>query len=352
VQAAALAGLGLAGAVVLSDPGLVPALPDSGSLTAHAVFAAGAAPLLLLLWRAGRTYVLTRRGADLAVAIGIVWLVAAQYGLLEFSAMDAAFYAAHGFEIAGIALVGLPAALDLRAGGASRPLVGDLRAAELVTNEEAYLGARVRSLMLRLAEKDPSTAGHTRRVATLGVQIGEQLGLPAARLRVLALGGLLHDMGKLRVPDAVLKKPGPLDDDEFAVIRRHPRWGRELLAELGGFPEAVLRLVEGHHERLDGAGYPNRLAAAELELELRILAVADVYDALTAQRVYREAWPAEGALALLERDVGSAFDRRCVTALRDVLGAAAPFEARLAAAAPAPAPVPAPLTRAPAAPQA
>jgi HD-GYP domain-containing protein (c-di-GMP phosphodiesterase class II) len=347
MQAALLVALAAAGAVALAFPGLIPVLPGSGSLAAHGVFAAGAAPLLLLLWRAGRTYVLTRRAADLAVTIGIVWLIGAQYGLLEFTAMDAAFYAAHGFEIAGIALVGLPAALDLRTGGASRPLVGDLRAGELVADAEAFLGARVRSLMLRLAEKDPSTAGHTRRVATLGVQIGEQLGLPAARLRVMAVGGLLHDMGKLRVPDAVLKKPGPLDDDEFAVIRRHPTWGRQLLTELGGFSAQVLALVEGHHERLDGAGYPNGLGGADLDLELRILAVADVYDALTAERVYREAWPAERALALLEAEVGTAFDGRCVDALRDVLEAPPAFEATVGAPAPAaaPAPRPAPAAR-------
>ena len=84
--------------------------------------------------------------------------------------------------------------------------------------------------MLRLAAKDPSTEGHTRRVATLAVEIGERLGLPESRLRLLALGGLLHDMGKLSVPDHILNKPGALTDEEFAVIKRHPVWGRELLS--------------------------------------------------------------------------------------------------------------------------
>jgi HD-GYP domain-containing protein (c-di-GMP phosphodiesterase class II) len=245
-----------------------------------------------------------------------------------------------------MALVAVPAALDLRTGGASRPLVGDLRAADLVEHEEAFLGARVRALMVRLADKDPSTAGHTRRVATLGVQLGERLGLPAARLRRLAIGGLLHDMGKLRVPDAVLMKPGPLDDEEFAIIRRHPVWGRELLTELGGFPEDVLRLVEGHHERLDGGGYPHGATAVELELEIRILTVADVYDALTAERVYREAWPPERALGLLEAEIGTAFDGRCVAALRELVAPAPAFQATLAPeAAPAPAVVATPAPR-------
>ena len=143
--------------------------------------------------------------------------------------------------------------------------------------------------------------------------------MPESRLRLLALGGLLHDMGKLSVPDHILTKPGKLDDDEFAVIRRHPAWGRELLAELGGFPPLVLDLVESHHERLDGAGYPRGALAGTLPLEVRILTVADVYDALTADRVYREAWSPERAFGVLDADTGSAFDPACVAALRALL---------------------------------
>jgi HD-GYP domain-containing protein (c-di-GMP phosphodiesterase class II) len=132
---------------------------------------------------------------------------------------------------------------------------------------------------------------------------------------------LLHDVGKLSVPNAILNKPGRLTDEEFAEIRRHPGAGRKLLAELGGFPPLVLDLVESHHERLDGGGYPNRIPAGELDVAVRILTVADVYDALTADRVYREAWPSERAIALLEDETGTAFDPECVAALRELLAA-------------------------------
>ena len=102
-------------------------------------------------------------------------------------------------ELLGIVLIAIPAVLDLRQGGASRPLVGDLAATELVGAEEAFLGPRVRALMVDLAAKDRSTEEHTRRVATLACAVGEELRLPPATLRHLAIGGLLHDMGKLRV---------------------------------------------------------------------------------------------------------------------------------------------------------
>src|SRR6185312_2873292 len=143
------------------------------------------------------------------------------------------------------------------------------------------------------------------------------------------------------VPNEILSKPGRLTDSEFAEIRRHPGAGRDLLDELGGFPPLVLDLVESHHERLDGRGYPNGVCAGELDLAVRILTVADVYDALTADRVYRAAWPAERALALLDDEINTAFDPDCVEALRmlvsadqpDSLPAAAALGHRLATAA-------------------
>ncbi|HJS93143.1 MAG TPA: HD-GYP domain-containing protein [Solirubrobacteraceae bacterium] len=324
VQFAVVAVLAIAGAVALAFARHIAVVPTPSSLEANAIFAAGAAPLALLAWRAARTYLLTRRIPDLLVTEGLVWLIGAQYGLLNFTMADAGWWAAHVLEVVGIGMVGIPAALDLRHAVGSRPLVGDLRAGDLVEHEEAFLGGRVRALLVRLGEKDPSTEGHTRRVAKLAVTIGEQLGLPEKRLRQLALGGLLHDVGKLSVPNEILNKPGRLTDEEFAEIRRHPGAGRDLLSELGGFPPLVLDLVESHHERLDARGYPNGVPAGELDLAVRILTVADVYDALTADRVYREAWPAERALALLEEDTGTAFDPDCVRALASLVAAGQP----------------------------
>jgi putative nucleotidyltransferase with HDIG domain len=319
IQLALFAGVVALGIFGLLDAAAVPSVPAPRSVPALTLLAAGGGCLVVLLVRALRTALLTRRAADLAVAVGCAWLGAALYANLVLGAMTLGFYLGHLLEIAAVALVGIPVALDIKRAGASRPLVGDLTAQELVAAEEAYLGPRVRALMVRLGERDTSTEEHTRRVARLAASVADELKLPATARRHLAVGGLLHDIGKLSVPLEILRKPGPLDDAEFAAIKRHPVDGRRLLDELGGFPVAVRRLVSDHHERLDGRGYPGGLTAAELPLETRILAVCDVYDALVSDRVYRAAWTPERAFALL-REEAHAYDQVVVEALCRVVG--------------------------------
>jgi hypothetical protein len=322
------------GASALAFPSIVPAVPATGGRAAYALLAAGLALLALIAVRAARTWQLTRRPSDLLAVAGVAWLGIALATQMTVSYTQLGFYIGHLLELAGVIALGLPAALDLRRSAASRPLVGDLGATDLVAEEESFLGARVRALVLRLGEKDAATEGHTRRVAMLAVEVGEALGLPRRRLRLLALGGLLHDMGKLSVPAAVLSKPGPLDDDEFAEIRKHPEAGEQLLRVLGGFAPGVLRLVLDHHERLDGSGYPRGLTAHELDVETRILAVCDVYDALVNDRVYRPAWSQERAFGLLQD--ATEFDQTCVDALHRLV--APSFVADVAKPAPAPLP--------------
>jgi putative nucleotidyltransferase with HDIG domain len=315
----ALLVLGL-GAIGLLFPGAVPGVPAPKSPPALALLAASELGLLVLISRSVRTWQLTRRARDLLVAVGCAWLGASVITQLAIGFGGLAFYIGHALEIGGVALISIPAALDLRRGGASRPLVGDLGAPELVASEEAFLGPRVRSLVQQLAERDDSTAEHTRRVALLAARVAEELKLPAATRRHLAVGGLLHDIGKLSVPLAILQKPGSLTNEEYTEIKRHPWAGRRLLDELGGFPPTVRDLVSDHHERLDGKGYPRGLTAPELSLPVRILTVCDVYDALVSDRVYRNAWTAERAFELLRSESGDAFDPDCVEALCRVLG--------------------------------
>jgi HD-GYP domain-containing protein (c-di-GMP phosphodiesterase class II) len=297
---------------------------------------------VLLVWRAGRTYLLTRRPADLIVALGLTWLGVALVAALTLTYSDLGWWLGHMFELDGILIVAVPVALDLAHTAQARPLAGDLSAAELVSAEEVFLGSHVRALTLRLAEKDAYTEQHTRRVALRAVQVGTELGLSRGRLRTLAIGALVHDIGKLSVPDAILKKPGPLDDAEFRVIQRHCDWGGRLVDEVGTFSAGVRHLVRDHHERLDGSGYPDGIAGEAIALDTRILAVCDVYDALISPRVYRGAWSHEEAMALLHSEAGSTLDARCVAALERVLAAqAAPEPARPQRSPVAAAPVPA-----------
>jgi HD-GYP domain-containing protein (c-di-GMP phosphodiesterase class II) len=312
--------LGL-GASALVWPSLVPAVPAPESTPAFVLLAVGLAAYGLVALRAFRTFLLTQRALDLAVVIGLAWLATALVPALTMSFSQLGWWIGHEVELDGILVVGLAVAVDLAHAAQSRPLVGDLRGADLVSSEDVFLGSHVRALTVRLADKDPYTERHTRRVALRAVQVGEVLGLSGARLRSLAIGGLVHDIGKLAVPDAILRKPDVLDNDEYALVQRHPEWGTKLLNELGGFSQAVRQLVRDHHERLDGAGYPNGLKAEQLDLDTRILTVCDVYDALISKRVYRGAWSHDEAMALLHRETGTAFDGKCVAALEQVIAA-------------------------------
>jgi putative nucleotidyltransferase with HDIG domain len=321
VSVAAVIGLGIVG---MAFPSVVPAVPEPASPAAVVALVVGVALFAVLLLRALKTYLLTQRNADLAVIVGVAWLTAALPPAMLLDYMDLGWWLGHLFELAGIVLVGTAVAVDLWRSSSSRSLVGDLRAGELVAQEEAFLGARVRALTQLLADKDESTEEHTRRVALLAVQVGEELGLPPGRLRAIAIGGLLHDIGKLSVPERILKKPAALDEDEYDAIKRHPERGVKLLRELGGFALPVQELVHSHHERLDGRGYPRGLSESQVGLDTRILTVCDVYDALVSPRVYREAWSHEDALRLLRGETGTAFDARCVSALEAVLGRTRP----------------------------
>ena len=318
LQAVLLVGILAVGTFGILVPDVVPSVPETASPAALAVLAIGLLFYGVLALRALRTFLLGRRRLDLLVVSGLAWLGASLAGAVLLDYQQLGWWLGHAFELVGIVLVGLPVVVDLLREAQSHPLAGDLRAADLVAQEEAFLGSDVRALTGRLAEKDSYTETHTRRVAMLAVDVGEELGLPPGRLRTLAIGGLLHDIGKLSVPDEILKKPGPLDEDELAIVRRHTLRGEKLLGELG-FGRRVRRLVLDHHERLDGKGYPRGLGKRTIELDTKILTVCDVYDALISSRVYRPAWSSDQAIDFLREQAGLAFDESCVDALERVL---------------------------------
>jgi HD-GYP domain-containing protein (c-di-GMP phosphodiesterase class II) len=166
--------------------------------------------------------------------------------------------------------------------------------------------------------KSPFTSGHSARVATYVDQVAAALGLSASRRRWLKRGALLHDVGKLGVSNAVLDKPGKLDDAEWAQVRAHAQHTEAILSRIGAFAE-LAQVSAAHHERLDGAGYPRGLAGDAISLETRIITVADIYDAISADRPYRPAVPVPQTLEIMARTVGTAIDPLCFEALRQVV---------------------------------
>ena len=166
--------------------------------------------------------------------------------------------------------------------------------------------------------KSPFTSNHSERVAVYADMIAGEMGMPDAERRRLRRAGLLHDVGKLAVSNAVLDKPGRPDDAEWEMIRSHPGHGEAILSRVTGF-EDLAGIAGRHHERLDGRGYPRGLVADAIPHEVRVMSVADVFDALTADRPYRAAMPLGEALAVMRRDSGTAFDPACLMALERAL---------------------------------
>ncbi len=164
--------------------------------------------------------------------------------------------------------------------------------------------------------KSSFTASHSQRVTQYSVEMGQMLSFEAPRLALLRRAALLHDIGKLGVPTAVLEKPGKLTEGEFGIIRDHPSNTQRILGMIGGF-DRVTEIAAAHHERLDGRGYHRGLPAEMLDTDMRILAVADVFDALSAERPYRGALPMSEVFAIMEREGPAALDPDLVGLMKD-----------------------------------
>ena len=160
----------------------------------------------------------------------------------------------------------------------------------------------------------PWTAGHSERVTQLAIALGRQLELAPSELSTLYRGGLMHDIGKIGIPPAVLDKDGSLDDSERALIEKRPEIGERITGPIPAFADA-LGIVRSHHERFDGMGYPDRLAGEEIPWLARILAVADVFDAMASDRPYRAGLSHRATITMIEGNAGTHFDPRVVDAL-------------------------------------
>lgn len=185
---------------------------------------------------------------------------------------------------------------------------------------EGY-GRILRTFSRLVSMRDESTGGHCDRVALNAVTVGDALGLSADELHNLYWAGILHDLGKVVVPAPILLKPGRLTDEEYRRIKEHVTYGADLLVSASPNFERIAEAVRAHHERWNGSGYPDGLRSEEIPLAGRILAVVDVFEALTSERPYRGPRRPEDALAYLRRNAGVEFDPRVVEVFEDIFSA-------------------------------
>jgi putative nucleotidyltransferase with HDIG domain len=182
--------------------------------------------------------------------------------------------------------------------------------------EQAYRST-LRALTAALETRDAETHGHSERVVTYSLRLGQECGITNAQMKALEYGALLHDIGKIGVPDAILRKPAKLTEEEWVQMRAHPLHGQQILRGIE-FLDGAARVVAQHHEKWDGSGYPLGLSGDDIDLCARIFAVADAYDAITSDRVYRKGKPYAAAVLELEEWAGRQFDPQVVAAFHRV----------------------------------
>lgn len=213
---------------------------------------------------------------------------------------------------------------EAKQGGRNRVRVAEIREVANIVEGTAQRSplreeTTVQVLTTAAAIHDPGTDDHAHRLVSLARATAQRLHRPEEELHLIRLGALLHDIGKIGIPDAILHKPGPLTDEEWAIMRQHPTMGQQILVQAGGVFVALAQIVAAHHERWDGRGYPLGLVGKAIPFAARILAVVDSYDAMTSRRVYREPLSVEDACKELQRCAGSQYDPRVVEAFLNEL---------------------------------
>jgi hypothetical protein len=312
--------IGLAGyaAIALYNTSFIARLPLSEPPFSTGLAAVSVGLLLYAALRQSRSYRRTRLASQACMLAAFLLLADAAAAMALFGAWTAGWWFYHLLMLGGVSLA-LHSLLVERARGRSfKSVIETALELDVSLDVEELDFEAVAALVAAVEVKDHETQGHNRRVAQLCVQIGRQLGMSTTELRVLARSGLLHDVGKLGIPKAILVKDGPLTESEWALIKTHPAIGLAILRRAGQFKRELLGVLY-HHERMDGSGYPHGLVGDAIPIEARVVAVADTYDVLISDRPYRKACAADEARRVVAREAGGHLDPRVVAALMKTL---------------------------------
>jgi len=193
-----------------------------------------------------------------------------------------------------------------------------LQIAEIYSDANSLFMDIIKALAAAIDAKDPYTVGHSHRVSTFAIAVARQLGLSPDVIQHIRIGGLLHDIGKIGVPDAILLKPGKLTQEEYSWMKKHPEVGENIMSQVRMLHNALPCLGE-HHEKVDGTGYPRGLKGDQISLLGRIIAVADVFDAITSDRPYRAGVSVEDGITILREGIGTQFDEICAKAIIELI---------------------------------
>ncbi len=306
-------------AALLWRPTLVAYLPVDSVPLRYVVAALTFALVGVTVHHYARSYRYARLPLQLSTVYGALWLAGAQLVLSTAPLWHLSWWLYHALLYAGVGAGVVGLLRQYSQGERLSTAVLGLWNRDADALLHSGISAGVRDLVGTLEVHDPYTAGHSYRVAREAVRLGRAAGCSPEDLRALAQGGLVHDLGKLEVPRDLLSKDAALDADERAAVERHPARGHATCQALGFLP-AELSVVRHHHERWDGGGYPDRLAGERIPRLARIVAIADVYDALTSDRAYRSAWSHGRARGFIQAEAGRHFDPELVRVWLDLPG--------------------------------
>ncbi len=302
--------------VLLVWPDAVPAA-TTGSPAAIAIALGSMMVAGALSWRHAGLAMISGSRAAFAVAVGLVLVGSVPVIFLAADGFGVAFWLAHLFDIAGVFLAATLAMVAYRRSGTLTQLLTAVEAVTPLRSLEVGLDDVVHRFVAELDRKDQITRDHVVRTARLAVEVSTELRLPPTEVRLVGIGAILHDVGKLMVPDEILAKPGRLTAEEFAVVRTHAQAGADLVTSSPVLTE-VSEIVRGHHERIDGDGYPQGLSGERIPLGARIVSACDAFDAMANTRQYRTGMGRDRALAVLREHAGSQWDTEVVAALERV----------------------------------